>query len=262
MNGSVVIGSATIPDKEDLCEAFLGKVPNKFQDGWIDMKWLENNFKELPPNATDIVKEQYAQGFILRLIEGILMLDKTQNLVHIRWLLHLVNFKECKRLIMGVVSATISTSPSEQSLYVLTDDKLKDIWLPLDQHLEAEFEWILYADPDIIECVSSRNFGHSEYVRHECAIDCLCDDGYAQIELSDAAVQGKIDENWQDYHNEYIDIWDRRMKFLPIHEPFFLSYTVTYLEYMPWFRVTGKPYLLSVEAKSRQLRPKRSRQSP
>lgn len=35
-------------------------------------------------------------------------------------------------------------------------------------------------------------------------------------------LQGKTDKNWQDYHKEYIDIWDRRMKFLPIREPFFL----------------------------------------
>ncbi|KAK5774494.1 hypothetical protein PVK06_042349 [Gossypium arboreum] len=51
----------------DLCKAFLGKVPNKFQGGWIDMKWLENNFKELSKDASDIVKEQYAQTFILRM---------------------------------------------------------------------------------------------------------------------------------------------------------------------------------------------------
>ncbi|KAA3473978.1 serine/threonine-protein phosphatase 7 long form-like protein isoform X2 [Gossypium australe] len=30
-------------------------VLNKFQGGWIDMKWLENNFKNLPPNTTNVV---------------------------------------------------------------------------------------------------------------------------------------------------------------------------------------------------------------
>ncbi|KAK5839234.1 hypothetical protein PVK06_008008 [Gossypium arboreum] len=73
----VVTGLAVIPGKEDLCMAFLGKVPNKFQGGQIAMKWLEVNFKEFPPNTTDVVKEQYAQAFILRLIEGILMPDKS-----------------------------------------------------------------------------------------------------------------------------------------------------------------------------------------
>ncbi|KAH1072320.1 hypothetical protein J1N35_024648 [Gossypium stocksii] len=62
------------------------------------MKWLENNFKELPKNPIDVVKKQYIRAFILRLIWGILMPNKSRNLVYIRWLLHLVNFKEYRRL--------------------------------------------------------------------------------------------------------------------------------------------------------------------
>ncbi|KAH1096949.1 hypothetical protein J1N35_013870 [Gossypium stocksii] len=52
------------------------------------------------------------------------------------------------------------------------------------------------------------------------------------------------------------------MKFLPIHEPFFSSDTMDCLEYMSWFRVVGKLYLLSVEARSRQIRQKRQRRLP
>ncbi|PPR85876.1 hypothetical protein GOBAR_AA34822 [Gossypium barbadense] len=71
-------------------------------------------------------------------------------------------------------------------------------------------------------------------------------------------LQGKADENWRDYHKEHIDIWDHRMKFLPICKPF--SYvTCAYLEYMPWFRVADKPCLLLVKAKSRELRQKMPR---
>ncbi|KAK5818319.1 hypothetical protein PVK06_023254 [Gossypium arboreum] len=70
------MGSLVILDKEDLCEAFLEKVSNKFYGGWIDMKWLKTNLKDLLLNASDVVKEQYARAFILRLIRGILMPDK------------------------------------------------------------------------------------------------------------------------------------------------------------------------------------------
>ncbi|KAH1130423.1 hypothetical protein J1N35_001801 [Gossypium stocksii] len=56
---SIVTGSVVIPDKEDLCEAFLGKMSDKFQGGQKDMKWLETNFRDLPLNALDVVKEQY-----------------------------------------------------------------------------------------------------------------------------------------------------------------------------------------------------------
>ncbi|MBA0687865.1 hypothetical protein Goari_005685, partial [Gossypium aridum] len=77
-----------------ICEAYLGKVPNKFQGGQIEMKCLEDNFKDLHKDATDTEKEQYALTFILKFIEGFLMPDKSQNLLNKRCLLHLVDFKE------------------------------------------------------------------------------------------------------------------------------------------------------------------------
>ncbi|MBA0776539.1 hypothetical protein Gotri_011522, partial [Gossypium trilobum] len=80
VDGPTVIGLVVVLGKKDFCEEFLGKVLNKFQGGRIAMKWLETNFKELPPNTPNIVKEQYARAFILRLIGGILMLDKSQIL--------------------------------------------------------------------------------------------------------------------------------------------------------------------------------------
>ncbi|MBA0746892.1 hypothetical protein Gogos_009365, partial [Gossypium gossypioides] len=58
------------------------------------MGWLKDNFKQIEASASDIEKEQFARTFILRLIGGLLMLDKSQNLVHLRWLLILVDLKE------------------------------------------------------------------------------------------------------------------------------------------------------------------------
>ncbi|MBA0748973.1 hypothetical protein Gogos_002943, partial [Gossypium gossypioides] len=60
MDGPVVTGSTIVPSKEDICETFLEKVPNKFQGGRIDMKRLETNFIYLPSNVSDVVKEKYA----------------------------------------------------------------------------------------------------------------------------------------------------------------------------------------------------------
>ncbi|MBA0765573.1 hypothetical protein Gotri_014742 [Gossypium trilobum] len=37
------------------------------------------------------------------IIEGILMLDKSRNLIHLRWLLKLVNFREAGELSWWVV---------------------------------------------------------------------------------------------------------------------------------------------------------------
>ncbi|MFQ6671302.1 hypothetical protein Gotur_035895 [Gossypium turneri] len=58
------------------------------------MKWLEDNFQTIEASASDVEKEQFAGAFILRLIGGLLMLDKSLNLVHLRWLLLLADLKE------------------------------------------------------------------------------------------------------------------------------------------------------------------------
>ncbi|MBA0747771.1 hypothetical protein Gogos_004657 [Gossypium gossypioides] len=58
------------------------------------MGWLEDNFKSIDVSASDVEKEHFAHTFILRLIWGLLMPDKSRNLVHLRWLLLLVNLKE------------------------------------------------------------------------------------------------------------------------------------------------------------------------
>ncbi|MBA0747501.1 hypothetical protein Gogos_004412 [Gossypium gossypioides] len=63
-----------------------------------------------------------------------------------------------------------------------------------------------------------------------------------------AVVRSTLESRY--FYNEYIDNWDRRMGFLPIRKPFSSLDMAACLEYMPWFRVVGKPYLLSVEARS------------
>ncbi|MBA0648505.1 hypothetical protein Goklo_016210, partial [Gossypium klotzschianum] len=46
-------------------------------------------------------RERYAWAYILQIIKGILMPDKSQNLVHLRWLLKLVDFKGVGELSWG-----------------------------------------------------------------------------------------------------------------------------------------------------------------
>ncbi|MBA0783593.1 hypothetical protein Gotri_001287 [Gossypium trilobum] len=194
VDGPIVTGPTIVSDKEDICDAFLGR--------------CRTNFKI---RSQSVVPAPYA--------------------------------------VMGVVATTIYTSPNERSLYVSIGEK-KEPWAKLRgtaraaRRYSAIFEWMPYTDPNIIECIPPEFLAILKYVGCESAIDSVCNDGDAQIRSSDVAVQldlwGKIDENWQDYHNEFIDILDRRMKFLPICEPFFLSNRATYLEYMHWFKVVGK----------------------
>ncbi|MFQ6637176.1 hypothetical protein Gotur_014219 [Gossypium turneri] len=66
---------------------------NKFRGSRIEMRWLEDNFQTIEASANDVEKEQFACAFILMLIGGLLMLGKFCNLVHLRWLLLLVDLK-------------------------------------------------------------------------------------------------------------------------------------------------------------------------
>ncbi|MBA0673156.1 hypothetical protein Goklo_025113, partial [Gossypium klotzschianum] len=59
------------------CEQLLGKVPNKFRGSRIEMRWLEDNFEIIEVSVSDVENEQFACAFILRLIGGLLMSDKS-----------------------------------------------------------------------------------------------------------------------------------------------------------------------------------------
>ncbi|MBA0842017.1 hypothetical protein Goarm_001867, partial [Gossypium armourianum] len=58
------------------------------------MRWLEDNFQTIEASMSDVEKKQFARAFILRLIRGLLMPDKSHNLIHLRWLLLLDDLKE------------------------------------------------------------------------------------------------------------------------------------------------------------------------
>ncbi|MBA0633449.1 hypothetical protein Godav_005360 [Gossypium davidsonii] len=114
------MGLAIIPGKMDLCKALLGKVSDKFEGGRISINWLEDSFDELLSIHHEVNR-------------GILMPEKSRNLVHVRWLLQLVDFNECGK-------------PSWKSVVLST--LYREIrW--------ATFEWISYTDTDIISCILS-----------------------------------------------------------------------------------------------------------
>ncbi|MBA0642775.1 hypothetical protein Goklo_027116 [Gossypium klotzschianum] len=66
-----------------------------------DWGTLRNNFSELAEDSTKERRERYVRVYILQVIGGILMPNKSLNLVHLRWLLKLVNFKGAGELSWG-----------------------------------------------------------------------------------------------------------------------------------------------------------------
>ncbi|KAE8728129.1 Glucose-1-phosphate adenylyltransferase large subunit 1 [Hibiscus syriacus] len=83
----IASGSWTI-----LCRDSLGRVPENFIGGRIPLNWLDANFWELSADASEDEVKMYAQECILQLIGGLLMPDKSRNLVHCMWLRHLSDF--------------------------------------------------------------------------------------------------------------------------------------------------------------------------
>ncbi|MBA0631572.1 hypothetical protein Godav_000432 [Gossypium davidsonii] len=57
------------------------------------MGWLQDTFLELGNDLTEVERIGYSRAYILEMIRGYLMPDLSRNLVHLRWLLKLVDFR-------------------------------------------------------------------------------------------------------------------------------------------------------------------------
>ncbi|MFQ6652601.1 hypothetical protein Gotur_024389 [Gossypium turneri] len=63
--------------------------------------------------------------------------------------------------------------------------------------------------------------------------------------------------DWPRFWSHYIQMWEDRYDYILTREPIIVLELACMPEYMPWFRIHGKPYLLSVEERQRQLRVQR-----
>ncbi|RYR63749.1 hypothetical protein Ahy_A04g021510 [Arachis hypogaea] len=68
----------------------------------IKLAWLRERVQNIPAGAGDDTLRQYARCYILMLIGGYLMTDKSNNLVHIRWLPLLADFDRCRQMLVGL----------------------------------------------------------------------------------------------------------------------------------------------------------------
>ncbi|KAK5803175.1 hypothetical protein PVK06_030816 [Gossypium arboreum] len=76
-----------------ICYDLLGAISDNIFEGRIEMGWLQDIFSELENDSTELERIQYARAYILEMIGGYLMPNLSQNLVHLRWLLKLVDFR-------------------------------------------------------------------------------------------------------------------------------------------------------------------------
>ncbi|KAF1896238.1 hypothetical protein Lal_00018517, partial [Lupinus albus] len=95
IDGDVVTGPTNM-DWNVVCHNLLGAVPTDRQivGQQIQMSWLDSTFQQLPDDVTEIVIDQHARAFILRMIGGFLMPDTSVSRVHLMYLLLLEDLSE------------------------------------------------------------------------------------------------------------------------------------------------------------------------
>ncbi|XP_052476320.1 uncharacterized protein LOC128032073 isoform X1 [Gossypium raimondii] len=72
----------------------------------------------------------------------------------------------------------------------------------------------------------------------------------------------QLNTDWTRYWSEYMEMWEDRYEYIPIREPIIVPELACVPEYMPWFRIHGKPYLLTPEKRQRQIRVEREMRGP
>ncbi|MBA0794247.1 hypothetical protein Gohar_018597, partial [Gossypium harknessii] len=125
----VVTGSVSFADWGVVCGELLGLAPETIYRGWIEMAWIRKNSARLDEDSTKVEREQHARAYILQIFWGILLPNKLRNLVHLRWLLKLVNFRGANELSWR--SAVLAT------FHMGLSTELQDIRLLLNQRLKA-----------------------------------------------------------------------------------------------------------------------------
>ncbi|KAF1883231.1 hypothetical protein Lal_00030335 [Lupinus albus] len=95
IDGNIITGPTNM-DWNVVCHNLLGAVPNERQivGQRIQMSWLDSTFQQLPDDAIEVVIDQHARSFILRMIGGFLMPDTSGSRVHLMYLLLLEDLSE------------------------------------------------------------------------------------------------------------------------------------------------------------------------
>ncbi|KAG8501017.1 hypothetical protein CXB51_003085 [Gossypium anomalum] len=225
---SALTGSVQSADWGAICYDLLGAISGNIYGGRIEIGWLRNTFLELGNDSTEVERIRYAWAYIFEMIRGYLMPKLSQNLVHLRWLLKLIDFKAAGEFSWGsamlatlyqeICEATPQIRPKSEwnhsASYVGIPTALEDIRLLLDQTSEVQSHWstmLLLRCTKQIECCSNLD-SDNRFSRH---LRCLM-----------------------------------------------MSTKSTYGNRIRIGRIHGKPYLLSEEQRRRQIRVERERLGP
>ncbi|MBA0641985.1 hypothetical protein Goklo_026454, partial [Gossypium klotzschianum] len=77
-------------------------IPDNIYEVRIEMGWLRDTFLKPGDDSTEVERIRYARAYILEILGGYLMSDKSRNLVHLRWLLKLVDLEQLVNSVEGL----------------------------------------------------------------------------------------------------------------------------------------------------------------
>ncbi|KAG8493101.1 hypothetical protein CXB51_010425 [Gossypium anomalum] len=222
----------------------FGAIPDNIYGGRIKIGWLRDTFLEPENDSTEVERTQYARAYILEIIRGYLMLDLSRNLVHLRWLLKLVDFRAARELSWGfAVVATLY-----QKMYgAAPPNKAK-----IEGCLSLLQLWAQFRFPFLRLRVSLVNYAIVEMHQTN---RVLWQFGFQQSipvtpEVFDDEQKTDLRQsntNWSVSFSEYIKIWENRYDYIPTHKPIIVPELACAPDYIPWFRFHNKPYLLLEE---------------
>ncbi|MBA0768086.1 hypothetical protein Gotri_016920 [Gossypium trilobum] len=90
---SALTASIQSADWGAICYDLLDAILDNNYRGRIEIGWLRDTFLEPGNDSTKVERIRYARAYIIEKIESYLMPDLSRNLVYLRWLLKLLDFR-------------------------------------------------------------------------------------------------------------------------------------------------------------------------
>ncbi|MBA0875601.1 hypothetical protein Goshw_024925 [Gossypium schwendimanii] len=167
------------------------------------------------------------------------MPDLSRNLVHLRWLLKLVDFRAVVELSWG--STVLETLYLE--MYGATPpNKAK-----MEGCLSLLQSWVPLVNYAILKMHQTDRVLQQFRLRQPIPVTLEVLDDEHKIDLRQS------NTNWPVFFLEYIKNWENQYDHIPTREPIIVLELACVLNYISWFRIHGKPYLLSEEQRCQKI---------
>ncbi|QHN98144.1 uncharacterized protein DS421_18g633510 [Arachis hypogaea] len=207
------------------CHELLGEVPaghvgtTKFN---IKLKWLRTRLQQMPLDLEDNGLMQYARCYILYLLGGVLLPDKANNTVHVRYLPLLADYDAictyswgstilcwlyraiCHTLLMPWIYYILPfLAPNVTTAYsfpLATRHRLR-----LDNLQVDEFVWQPYMDPRILSRVPAKFLGHPHGDFYMAVVPLIF---FRWIEILNVDRLARNDDGWWPIRlSEWFEVW-------------------------------------------------------